>query len=144
GSVEEVFPGLQLPGDLGLVVDEARGSPRLDDRVVVVRVPVPPEERRVDVLQVGDELQVELGEQAVLHHLRDEWAGRDDNVVAAGAAGGDELRDHLFVRVERVEGDLGAQLGGEVGQHFRVVVVTPGVDGEVVLKGASGGTGCRL
>src|SRR5690606_7609898 len=141
GGVEEVVPGLQLARDDGLVVDEARGAPRLADGVLVLRIPHAPEVGGVDVLDVGDEVAVELVEQPVLDQLGDEHARRNDDVVAGGALRGDELGDHLLVGAVGVERDARAQLGGEVLEHARVVVVAPGVDRERVLELAAGGDG---
>ena len=79
-----------------------------------------------------------LMQQPVLDHLRDEGAGRNDDVVAARALRRDELRDHLLVRRERVERDLRAELVGEGLEDLRRVVVAPRVDRELVLQRAAG------
>ena len=68
------------------------------------------------------------------NHLRDEGAGRHDDVVAAGALRRDELRDELLVRAERVDGDLRAELRREVRQHLGGVVVAPRVHRQLVFE----------
>ena len=91
--------------------------------------------------EVGQLRVVEPLQQAVRRHHRDVLAGRHDDVVAAGPAGGAELRDHLLVRAVAVElhGHAGLAEGVQVAG---VVVVAPAVDVELVLDLAVGAGGC--
>jgi hypothetical protein len=100
----------------------------------VVRVPWLVRVLGLEVREVRDLREVQLGEQVELHHLRDVDARRHHDVVAARALGRRQLRDHLLVRGVDVDLRGGAVVVRELLEQLRVVVLGPVVEVQLVLE----------
>ena len=130
--------GLRLLGHDLVVVEEHRDAEVLDDVVVAGRVVRGPQERRVQVLEVGQQRLIQAHKAVLLDQLgHGVLAGHDDVVRrAARVQLGQELVVAGVVGLVGLHPDLrlGRQLL-ELRVRRGVVVFRPVVDLQVVLEG---------